>query len=100
MIILNTTFHIALADVDQVIEWVRRAYIPAALHGGLSDPLLTRIIGTVADGCASYALHLHAPDFATAEKWNTGPGDKLRAILSSRYGERALTFFTYLEVVE
>lgn len=100
MIILNTTFHIALPDVADVVAWIRKTYIPAALHSRLTSPLLTRIIGTVADGCESYALHLHAPDFAAAEKWNRGPGASLRAILANRYGERALTFFTYLEVVE
>lgn len=100
MIILNTTFHIATTDAPAVLDWIRKSYIPAALHAGLSSPLLTRIIGTVAEGCESYALHLHATDFATAEKWNLGVGASLRGILAKRYGERALTFFTYLEIVE
>jgi len=100
MIILNTTFHIALSDAPKVVDWIRNSYIPAALHAGLSDPLLTRIIGSVAEGCESFALHLHAPDFATAEKWNLGVGSSLRAILTGRYGERALSFFTYLEIME
>ncbi len=100
MIILNTTFHIAGAEVAEVVAWLRRTYIPAALHGGMTSPLLTRIVGTVADGCESYALHLHAPGIAEAEKWNSGPGAALRALLAKRYGEKVLTFFTYLEIVE
>lgn len=100
MIILNTTFHIAQSDVPEVVDWIRNSYIPAALHGGLSDPLLTRIIGSVAEGCDSYALHLRAPDFSTAEKWNLGPGSSLRAILAKRYGGKVLSFFTYLEILE
>lgn len=100
MIILNTTFHIARPDIEEVVTWIRNSYIPAALHAGLSSPMLTRIIGSVADGCESYALHLQAPDLALAEKWNTGVGASLRAILGKRYGERALTFFTYLEILE
>lgn len=100
MIIVNTSFHIALADVMPVVDWIKKTYIPAALHCGMTSPMLTRIIGTVADGCESYALHLCAVDMATAEKWNNGPAASLRAILARRYGDRALTFYTYLETVE
>lgn len=100
MIILNTTFHIASAEIPEVLAWIRKSYIAAALHAGFTSPMLTRIVGTVADGCESYALHLHAPDIAMAEKWNSGVGASLRDLLAKRYGEKVLTFFTYLEIVE
>lgn len=100
MIILNTTFHVAEDEADAVLFWIRKSYIPAALYSGLTDPMLTRIVDSVAEGCVSFALHLHAADIDAARRWDNGPGAALRAILAKRYGERALTFSTYLEILQ
>ncbi len=99
MTILNTTFHIAPAIDKEVLGWIRNVYIRAALASGLSAPLLTRIVAETVDGSA-YALHLRADTTEAARKWNNGPGAALRRILGDRYGERALTFTTYLEILE
>ncbi len=100
MIILNTTFHIAHALVPQVLTWIRESYIPAALRMGMERPELTRVLASVADGCETYALHLRAATLEQAQRFATGPGGKLLAILATRHGEQVLHFSTLLEVLE
>lgn len=99
MTILNTTFHIDPTIEKEMLDWIRNVYIRAAIASGLSAPMLTRIVTETTDGGA-YALHLRADTTETARKWNDGPGAALRRILGARHGERALTFTTYLEILE
>ena len=99
MTILNTTFHVDKSVEVEVLGWIRNSYVKAAEAAGLYAPMLTRILTDTAEGCA-YALHLSADTTESARRWNNGPGAALRRILSGRYGERALTFTTYLEVLE
>lgn len=102
MIIVNTTFVLHPSIEQEVLSWIKNSYDRSAQsNGSLGPGMLTRIISdaTPADGEA-YALHINFPDLAAAQRWNEGVGNSLRSILAKRHGENALTFHTYLEVME
>lgn len=102
MTIVNTTFVIHPGCEADILQWIRQTYDKSAVHAGaVAAGMLTRVL-TDAHGadCATYAMHNTFPDPASARKWNEGVGASLRHLLSQRWGERALTFHTYLEVVE
>lgn len=67
---------------------------------GSCAQMLTHILSPDEDGNECYALHLSFPDLASAENWNEGVGRSMRKIMSDRWGEKALTFCTYMEVIE
>lgn len=102
MIIVNTTFVLHHDAADEIVAWMRDAYArSAARSGAVSPAMLTRILANACDDDnESYAMHITFPDMTTARKWNEGVAESLRALLSQRWGERALTFHTYLEVIE
>ncbi len=102
MIIVNTTFVLHPDTETEILSWIRGSYDKSASHAGaLSPGMLTRILANNhGDDCVSYAMHISFPDLSTATKWNEGVGESLRWLLSQRWGERALTFHTYLEVIE
>lgn len=102
MIIVNTTFVLNPAVESEILSWVRHAYDQSALHAGALAPgMLTRVLSRPhGDDCVTYAMHITFPDTETARRWNEGVGESLRQLLSRRWGEHALTFHTYLEVIE
>lgn len=100
MVILNTTFVLHIASTEAVVDWIRRTYMESAKKCGACGQMLTHILSPIEDGSECYALHLTFPELAAAEKWNEGVGKSLRKIMNDRWGEKALTFCTYMEVIE
>lgn len=102
MIIVNTTFVLHPGIESEMLDWVRHTYDNSAQHAGSTAPgMLTRVLAQPhGDDCVTYAMHIAFPDMESARKWNEGVAESLRRLLSKRWGERALTFHTYLEVVE
>ncbi len=99
MVIVNTTFCLHPEIKDDVLKWIKSSYIPSADKSGAVSDMLTRVLVDNPDGTLSYALHITFPTLEQAQKWNGGVGDSLRRILAQRYGERALTFHTILEIM-
>lgn len=99
MVIVNTTFCLHPEIKDEVLSWIKSSYIPSAKKCGAESEMLTRVLVDAPDGTLSYALHITFPTLEQAQKWNGGVGDSLRHILAQRYGERALTFHTLLEIM-
>lgn len=102
MIIVNTTFVISTNICSNVLEWIRTAYLPSALHcGAISNhTLLAKVLVADSPESLTYAIHIGFDDIKSAEKWGEGIGASLRRILSDRWGERAVSFHTYLEPIE
>lgn len=95
MIIINTTFILDPAIAPQALAWVKDSYAARVRD---DRRLLTRIITDEGEG--GYALHLTFDDMESAQGWDSAYGAPLRGELTDRWGERALSFCTFLETVE
>lgn len=102
MIIVNTTFVIHTDICGNVLEWIKTAYLTSALHCGAitNHTILAKVLVDVSPDSHTYAIHIGFDDLKSAEKWGEGTGASLRRILSDRWGERAVSFHTYLEPIE
>ena len=102
MIIVNTTFHIHRSIEQEMLKWIRRAYAGSAIRAGANEQyLLTRILAGDQDTEGeSYALHLTFPTLEAASKWDKGVGESLARIMTERWGAKALSFRTYLEIID
>ncbi len=102
MIIVNTTFVLHPGVEAELLQWIRRTYDQSAIHAGAVSPgMLTRVLTNAhSDDCVTYAMHNTFAEAGSAKKWNEGVGESLRRLLARRWGEKALTFHTYLEVIE
>ncbi len=99
MILLNTTFYIHPSIENDFLSWMKTVYVPSALLAGLSDPELCLLLVEAGEDVSGYALHLRAGDLSEAEAWHDGAGGDVRSGFMSRYGEKALSFSTYMEVI-
>lgn len=98
--ILNTTFMLHPDIEDDVLQWIRDSYIACAIKcGAREDTMLARVLDANPDG-AAYALHIHFDNAADAAKWNDGTGQAMRAILARRFGDKALTFTSFLQPLQ
>lgn len=100
MIIYNTTFVVHPEVEAAALDWIKNTYKTAAISkGGAQGAMLTRILA-YADDAISYALHLEFDDIEAAENWDSGLGASFRKILATKWGDKVLTFQTYMEKVE
>ncbi|MCC8115445.1 MAG: DUF4286 family protein [Bacteroidales bacterium] len=101
MVIINTTFHVHTSVADDVLKWIKNTYQPSGLkHGALPNPVLVRVLGHDQPDAASYATHLTFPDMETAQAWDKKEGELLRSQVLQRWGEKALPFHTFLDVID
>ncbi|WP_300804782.1 DUF4286 family protein [uncultured Duncaniella sp.] len=99
MILLNTTFYIHPSLTEEFSTWVKEQYLPSALGSGLYDASLSRIMADVGEDVTGYAMHLYCDSLEEAERWHDGTGAAVRETFLSRYGQKALFFSTYMEVL-
>lgn len=100
MTIVNTTFVIEDTLVTEVKKWIADAYEASAYRCGANPErtLRCKVLFTQTPNASTYALHLCFADTEAAQHWCEGVGKILRERASDRWGERVLTFHTYLEV--
>jgi len=94
MIIINTTFVLDPSISAEALDWVKNTYAASA-PAGLS--MLARIIADENDG--GYALHLSFDNMDDALEWDRQSGAPLRQKLTAAWGEKALSFCTFLETI-
>lgn len=95
--ILNTTFMLHADIEEDALQWIRDSYIPCAIKCGAGpDTLLARVLDANPEG-AAYALHISFENTADAAKWNDGAGLAMRGLLARRFGDKALTFTSFLQ---
>lgn len=76
------------------LDWIRDTYAASAPSG---VGMLARIISNEDSG--GYALHLSFENMEAALEWDRAHGSPLRQKLTGFWGEKALSFCTFLEVI-
>lgn len=102
MILLNTTFAVDPALESVVTAFLKQTYIPAALAGGMTAPLLTRMrMDPTAqeEQAVCLALQLRAPSLEVERIFvdNIRPG--LYGQISEQWGMGVAMFDSALEVI-
>lgn len=102
MIIVNTTFVVYQSIAEEICHWIKNTYLASASKYCVKPemPLLAKVLSYTDLDTSTYAIHIYFENIEKARKWNEGVGASLRKLLADRWGERALTFDTYLEVIE
>lgn len=102
MTIINTTFIIDPTLRHEVLSWIKNTYIASAVHSNALDQMTvtTKILSRSDDGSEGYAVHLWFDTMSQAADWDSRIGEKLRKKIVGRWGQKALSFHTYLEVIE
>ena len=102
MTIINTTFIIDPSLRHDVLAWIKNTYIASAIHSQALEQktIMTKILSHPEDGSECYALHLCFDSLSQATDWDTRLGEKLRKKITERWGQQALAFHTYMEVIE
>lgn len=94
MIIINTTFILDPTICAEAMDWVKNTYAASAPKG---IGMLAKIIANEQAG--GYALHLSFESMEEALHWDRQHGQPLRDKLFQFWGEKALSFCTYLETI-
>lgn len=102
MIVFNTTYHVAKAQTDRFLEWVKSEYVPAVLCGGeLSSPrLMLVLIDDEENEGNSYSLQFNVKNQETLSRWYHECGAVFNERQKRLFGEDVLAFSTLLEVVD
>ena len=96
--IVNTSFHMPEALGEKFLAWVRKVYIPSATGtGGLTDPVLTRILTEIEPGTASFSVQFRADAVSTAELWHGQEAARLLSQLHRLMNGQLVYFTTYME---
>lgn len=102
MIIYNTTYAVEISSLGAFIKFLKEAYIPGLLEGGvLSDPKLLRIIPEEPEqDVVSLALQFSAPDRTTLEEYLQGECACYQGAIQNRFGTNVLHFSTLMDVID
>lgn len=102
MTIINTTFITSHPVENDVLDWIRSTYIKSARRADhIPYPHMLAHVDDTSDPDSSvYAVHITFPDRDSAHDWDYKFGMRLRQIAQQRWGEKALSFITYLDVIE
>lgn len=102
MTIINTTFILSLSVESEVLDWIRSTYVASARRPD-REPyphILARLGQSPDPESTGVAVHITFPDNDIASAWDEKYGARLRQIAHQRWGEKALSFATYLHVIE
>ena len=94
MIIINTTFILDPSISAEALDWVKNTYAASAPK---APGMLAKIIANEQAG--GYALHLSFDSMEDALHWDRQHGLPLREKLFHFWGEKALSFCTFLETI-
>lgn len=101
MIIFNTTFHVEDDVLNDYISFMKETYIVKAANSGfLHEPRFSRIHAQHEESGSSYSLQFRVKNVDTLNQWFSTEGQTLHGELSSRFGNKALSFVTLLEEIE
>ena len=103
MIIVNTTFNVALTARDSFIAHIKGHYIPVATADGtMRSPRLARVLSHNADAIdtASYALQFEADSLDAVEEWYDRCGRSLNRLLTKKYADAIAGFSTLMQTID
>ena len=101
MIILNTTFIVEDARLEEFYAWARHTYLPAMdLAGIFTDKVMARVTTRVEPGATSVAIQARTASIEQGQRWHDDTAAILRNDLVARFNGQALFFTTYMEIVD
>ena len=102
MTVINTTFITSRPVESDVLDWILSTYIRSARQCDRTPypHMLAHVDDTSDPDSSVYAVHITFPDSGSAHDWDNKFGMRLRQIAQQRWGEKALSFITYLDVIE
>lgn len=101
MNILNTTFVIERPIFDDFVHWLKEVYVKAAVSTEIFDnPRIAQIISNEDPSVVSIACELSCESLSEAARWHDTTALLLRDDMTSRWGNKALFFTTYLKVID
>lgn len=102
MTIINTTFIADKSVETDVLGWIRSTYIKSARRDDRTEypHFVARVSEAPDPNTAVFAAHITFPDHEAARRWDEKFGSRLRLLAAQRWGEKALSFSTYLHVIE
>ncbi len=100
MILYNVTTNIPEAIHDEWLDWIQKEHIPAVLATGkFSDAQLVKVLVQNELGEHTYAVQFSVKDKATLQEYYDNDAPKLRAESLQKFGDKALSFRSELEVI-
>lgn len=100
MIIYNITTKVEHNTHPEWLQWMQQSYIPHLMESGyFEDYQLARLLGVDETDGPTYALQLSLANRVTFNLYQQNMALGHQTMLHSRYGERALSFRSVLEVV-
>ncbi|MDO4511954.1 MAG: DUF4286 family protein [Bacteroidales bacterium] len=101
MIIYNTTFHVSDEVERMFLDFIRIQYVPrATADGTMTNPILSRVMGSAHDGGTSYALQMQAPTVKALQQWCLSTGKDLSARVTTHFGSSVVGFNTMMDVLD
>lgn len=102
MIIVNTTFNVALTARDSFIAHIKGQYIPVATADGtMRSPRLARVLSHDDDApTASYALQFEADSLDAVEEWYDRCGRSLNEGLTTKFADSIAGFSTLMRTID
>lgn len=104
MYLYNTTFAVESDLENEVVEWIKKDFIPSAtedeyfLDNPGASPHILRVLGGE-PGVTSLAVHLFTESIEDIEKWYSDHGSRLFGSVIERWQSRVMFFSTTLEVL-
>ena len=102
MLLYNTTFAVDTNLEKEVVEWIKKEFIPSAADNEYffseapHSPDILRVIGGE-PGVTSIAVHLYTDSVECIKDWYADRGAALFSDVLERWGERVMFFSTTLE---
>lgn len=103
MIIVNTTFNVAITARDSFIAHIKGEYIPdATADGTMRSPRLARVLAHDADDIdtTSYALQFEADSLDAVNEWYDRCGRSLNRRLTMKYTDAIAGFSTLMQTID
>lgn len=101
MIIYNITTKVEHKSQEEWLQWMQQSYIPHLMESGYFEGYqFARLLGVDESDGPTYALQLSLANRLTFNLYQQKMALGHQTMLHSRYGERALSFRSVLEVVD
>lgn len=98
MIILNISFFVEKGVETDWLAWMKNTHLPD-MNSDLFDERRLFKLRNIQSEDPAYSLQFHFSAIRSLENFETSTKDKLLAGIGERYGEKVLSFSSYLEEV-
>lgn len=100
MIIYNITTKVEHQSHAEWVKWIEASYVPHVMESGYFEGYkLARLLGVDEEDGVTYALQFTLANRTTFQLYQQKKALEHQTMLRTRYGERALSFRSVLDVV-